>query len=160
MSKKRIVLDVLAAVSLIAAVVIYVTAESAWQKEVEANHWSGFEALSMYDLLLALAVVFLIVFWRSLVCLVCGIAKWPLERAGHVFFIAVSLLGVENMAGGPITKTAWRALPSDVRSYFWVLVIALPILRIIHAAVWFMKHMSENEDPQSEGTGSTAAGTL
>lgn len=147
MSKKRIVLDVLALVSLIVAVVIYEIAESAWQQEAVANHWSGLEALSMYDMLLAFAVVFLIVFWRSLICLVCGIAKWPLERAGHVFFIAVSLLGVEDMVGGPVTKTVWRALPSDVRSYFWILVLALPILRIIHAAVWFKKHMSENEGP-------------
>ena len=121
MSKKRIVLDVLALVSLIVAVVIYEIAESAWQQEAVANHWSGLEALSMYDMLLAFAVVFLIVFWRSLVCLVC--------------------------AGGPVTKTVWRALPSDVGSYFWILVLALPILRIIHAAVWFKKHMSENEGP-------------
>ena len=135
-------------VSLIVAVVIYEIAESAWQQEAVANHWSGLEALSMYDMLFAFAVVFLIVFWRSLVCLVCGIAKWPLERAGHVFFIAVSLLGVEDMAGGPVTKTVWRALPSDVRSYFWILVLALPILRIIHAVVWFKKHISEKGGEQ------------
>ena len=49
MSKKRIVLDVLALVSLIVAVVIYEIAESAWQQEAVANHWSGLEALSMYD---------------------------------------------------------------------------------------------------------------
>ena len=155
MSKKRIVLDVLAAASLIAAVAIYEIAEAAWQKEAAANHWSGLEALSMYDLILFFAVVLLIVFWRSLVCLVCGIAKWPLERAGHVFFIAVSLFGAEEIAGGPVTKTVWQALSRNARSCFSILLIVIPLLRIIHAVVWSVKHLSENKTAlceENEGT--------